>query len=221
MGLEYVELVMGVEERFGVRITNATAERFRTAGDLYFYILGRVERFKEQRCRGAAVFSQVRAALMNVLEVERRCVRPRAPLAELLGAQRPSRVWPKVQERFEFGLPELRNPGWVWPLAALVLVGAVGIWVAYSAVTACILSMAALLLLGLVFHWAWGHARLPASCNTVGDLVRTIVAKLPADADVEPAAVWDALRAIIAEACSVSRDEIRRDSRLVEDLMVG
>ena len=39
MGLDIVELVMTVEETFGIEIPDRDAERLRTVGDLYWYVL--------------------------------------------------------------------------------------------------------------------------------------------------------------------------------------
>jgi acyl carrier protein len=38
MGLDIVELVMAVEETFGIEIPDRDAERLRTVGDLYWYV---------------------------------------------------------------------------------------------------------------------------------------------------------------------------------------
>ena len=38
MGLDIVELVMTVEETFGIEIPDRDAERLRTVGDLYWYV---------------------------------------------------------------------------------------------------------------------------------------------------------------------------------------
>jgi acyl carrier protein len=38
MGLDIVELVMTVEETFGIEIPDRAAERLRTVGDLYWYV---------------------------------------------------------------------------------------------------------------------------------------------------------------------------------------
>ena len=44
MGLDTVELVMAVEEEFGVAIANAEAATIRTVGDLYWVVQGKLER---------------------------------------------------------------------------------------------------------------------------------------------------------------------------------
>jgi acyl carrier protein len=38
MGLDIVEMVMEVEETFGIEVPNHDAERLRTVGDLYWYV---------------------------------------------------------------------------------------------------------------------------------------------------------------------------------------
>lgn len=221
MGLDIVELVIDVEERFGTRIPDAHAERIRTAGDLYLYVLGRVQRFKDGSCRSATIFYRLRTALMNTLNVERRRVRPDVPVAELLGGRTPHSAWQQLQKQIEFNLPGLRYPKWLLPISWTVLASVVIVAFAWSMVAACVLSLVALLPIVFLNRWAQSRARVPTSCSTVGGLVGTIVTEMPRDAETEPAAVWDTVRQLISEITGIPRDSVTRESRLVEDLNMG
>jgi acyl carrier protein len=224
MGLDGVELVMDVEDRFGIRIPDGHAERIRTAGDLYLYVLGRVQRLKDGRCRSAVVFYRLRTALISAFDADRALVRLNTPVAQLVGNQAPHRAWKQLEQHLEFNLPGLRYPKWLGPgllggLICAVIAAVVGF--NWSVVAGCALPLVILLSLVPLNRLATAQARVPTSCNTIRGLVGTIVARMPSDAETEPDAVWDTVRELISDITGVPRDSIKRDSRLVEDLNLG
>ena len=221
MGLGGVGLLMDVEERFGIRIPDAHAERIRTAGDLYLYVLGRVQRLKDERCRSAVVFYCLRSALLHTLNVDRRSVRPDAAVADLLGSSTPHGAWRQLQKQIEFNLPDLQYPWWLFPASLATIASAAIIGLAWTLAAACILPLVALLPVVLLIHWADSRARVPAACSTVGGLVSSIVAEMPTDAETEPTAAWDTVRELISDMTGVPRDNITRGSRLAKDLNLG
>ena len=62
MSLDAVAIVMYVEDHFGIRITNAEAERVLTVGDLVSLIFGRISNSQEERCPTLQAFLTLRAA---------------------------------------------------------------------------------------------------------------------------------------------------------------
>jgi len=85
MGLDTVELVMAVEERFSIRIPNEVAARLATVGQMHHYV---VETLRQQ---GTPLdpetrFSMLADVISEQLGVTRELVRPEASFVDDLGA---------------------------------------------------------------------------------------------------------------------------------------
>src|SRR5262249_16894428 len=82
MGLDTVELVMEVEEAFGITIPDQEAEKIQTVGDLYHYILATLggPPLTTPGCLSAAAFYRLRRQLMGRFRIERRRIQPASTL---------------------------------------------------------------------------------------------------------------------------------------------
>ncbi len=74
MGLDIVELVMAVEETFGVSISDAEAVRCETPADVIAVVLGKLRTIEETGCVSQRGFYVLRRALTETLGIERRSV---------------------------------------------------------------------------------------------------------------------------------------------------
>jgi hypothetical protein len=83
MGLDGVEIVMKVEEAFGITIDDAEAGKITTPGQLIELVLSKVGRTVDEACLTQRAFHRLRAALMRHLGVSRKQIRPDAFLEEL------------------------------------------------------------------------------------------------------------------------------------------
>jgi len=86
MGLDTVELIMKVEEQFGIEIPNPEAAKLETVGLLHGYIveeLSRLGRFNGDR---DGVYAQLRDLICDQLGVEPEEVMPSARFVDDLGA---------------------------------------------------------------------------------------------------------------------------------------
>jgi acyl carrier protein len=89
MGLDTVELVMAIEEEFGMKIPNEQAARLETAGDLSSYVQRRLESDRGQPLDAAervAVWERVKAIVVEQLGVEPERVTQDAHIVLDLGA---------------------------------------------------------------------------------------------------------------------------------------
>src|SRR6266852_2774557 len=95
MGLDIVELVMTVEEHFGVTIPDAEAQRILTVGELYVYLLERTRRDGRIPCPTSQAFYRLRRILTEELGVDRALVRPATQLRTLFpaGLRENALVW--------------------------------------------------------------------------------------------------------------------------------
>jgi acyl carrier protein len=112
MGLDVIELVMEVEEHFGISIPDSQAERIYTVGELYGYILKQMGlkppgRKASIRCPTSRAFYQIRRTLTEELGVDRKAVRPAALLRDLFPADSRTAVWPRLSAALN--LPNLSD----------------------------------------------------------------------------------------------------------------
>lgn len=128
MGLESVELVMRVEETFGVTISDAEAVRCETPADVIALVLGKIQASGTEGCLSQRGFYVLRRALTEKLGIDRRVVtldtgirslcsgRSDPELWELLKLATKARRWPP--------LVRPRRLVWcLWLLTGVVLVG--------------------------------------------------------------------------------------------------
>ena len=101
MGLDTVELVMEIEDEFGLSIPDADAEMIQTVGQMHAYVCGKLRPTKEPVCPSARAFYRLRRALRRAQPVPRRCVRPSSLVSRLIPAECRHR-WAGVAE--EVGL---------------------------------------------------------------------------------------------------------------------
>ncbi len=66
MGLDAVELVMGVEDHFGISIQNSEAERVRSVGDLIALIQSRIDAAQAATCPTLSSFLQLRSCVREI-----------------------------------------------------------------------------------------------------------------------------------------------------------
>jgi acyl carrier protein len=85
MGLDTVELVMAVEERFSIRIPNGVAAQLATVGQMHHYV---VERLRQGGANpdSEAIYSVLADVISAQLGVKREVVRPEASFVDDLGA---------------------------------------------------------------------------------------------------------------------------------------
>lgn len=97
MGMDGVELVMEAEERFGVQITDAEAERIRTPGMFVDLIFSKVSKSPERFCRSQRAFYVLRRVFTEKFGVSRSTVRLDAPISSLGIPGTPKSYWPQAQ----------------------------------------------------------------------------------------------------------------------------
>jgi len=97
MGLDGVEILMAVEERFGISIPDEEAEITFTPGKLINLVLTKVRQADFSQCESRRAFYALRRALMKLTGVSRKAVRPEAELAELLPPRNRTEQWRELR----------------------------------------------------------------------------------------------------------------------------
>jgi acyl carrier protein len=95
MGLDSVELVMEIEDEFGISVPDADAELIETAGQLHAYVCHRLRPVAPGVCPSARASFLLRRTLVAHGPVTRAAVRPSSRIAELIRPEFRHR-WPAV-----------------------------------------------------------------------------------------------------------------------------
>ncbi|HSG69337.1 MAG TPA: acyl carrier protein, partial [Planctomycetaceae bacterium] len=128
MGLDIVELVMEVEDAFGIQIPDKDYEQIRTVGDLHDYIVRHrqppdVEDSNKARvCLTSATFLRLRRAFIQLFGISRRSVRTSSQLDELVPRVNRREKWNQLQEMVQLKLPALERPFWLFFLLAVCVI---------------------------------------------------------------------------------------------------
>lgn len=241
MGMDGVELVMEVEETFGLTIPDTEAQEIRTVGDLYALIVGKQRERdrpleRDGLCASASAFYALRRGAVAALAVDRAAVRPATSTATLLGPYLGRRVrWTQLETASGLRLPPLRWPvGVNYALVAVPL--SFGLWAGWWSYrvggdlgdaigTAVLVPIGTLFLLLMLAHPFRRH--LPRTCRTVrgliGDVVPRNIGTLAVQIGRRPTddETFDALRRIIVEILGVKPEAVTLEARFVEDLGLG
>jgi acyl carrier protein len=230
MGLDGVELVMEVEERYGIKLPDAEISRIRTVADLAGLVVARLPHINSI-CPTASMFYAIRRIFTEHAGVQRETVRPSARLNDLFPSQR-HRIWRELR-RHEISLPQLelserldRLLLWSSAVGAFALVGIfAALWIAtngWFALVVCLalitLYVGALCLVNRRFAVNW-----PKGVSTVGDLVRAVS---PYDASsgspgqrlLTQVKVLEEVRQMTAEQRRISIEKVKPESDFVRDL---
>ncbi len=224
MGLDGVELVMEVEDRFDISIPDDHAEHMRTVGDMCDYLSTRARSFLDCPCPTASHFYTLRRVLINQFGIERSGVRPTTPMKDLFPQETRFEDWRRLSDQLGSALPPLRWPRFA-PLLCLCL------FVAPIVATMLVPHLATFLLatVGSIVLLIVGYRvgrrwvlLIPEGAATVGALTRTLVKNvyLPTDRDPAELEAWirNQVFDIVSDVLNVERGSVKLESRFVEDL---
>jgi acyl carrier protein len=122
VGLDLVDLVLEVEDTFGIRFTNAEAEKWTRVGELIRGVYGKLHPpAGSWYCESGRAFYKFRKAMRQALPLERHQVRPGSSLELLLPIEHRPETWRRLQAA-GLDLPTLILPYRLF-VACLALVG--------------------------------------------------------------------------------------------------
>ena len=232
MGLDGVEMVMAVEEAFGIVITDAEAQQTRTLGQIVELVMKKVTMVEGSKCLSQRAFHLLRRQAANTLNVPKRDFRLDTPLEKIVPRENRRRLW----QRFGHSAgathwPELSRPG---PLVTLIAAATVIVFfVTGSAISkgsgSWILGYLSASAAAGLLGWAAAVATKPfkllfrAGYSNVEELTRFMVARNPEPLGANPEnwtheRVWSLVRVIIVEQTGVT--EFGKDSDIVKDLQI-
>jgi acyl carrier protein len=235
MSLDTVELVMEMEETFGIVIEDLDAEKIGTVGQAYRYILGRVELRTVAPCPSAALFYRLRRDLMGLLGADRLAIRPLSRIDDFLPVVNRRAAWTGLGNGLGVGLPRLVLAPWQrWLaldiglacgmaclVAGLIFEGVLPPAVAPAVGVLCLISAASSFAALLVFSRF--ASTIPEGCETIRGTVLATLGRQPGPAEGvaktwSPEEVWATLRELISEQLGVPRDQVTEEKHFVYDL---
>lgn len=231
MGLELVELVMEVEETFGIIVSDEAAPELQTVGQLHDYILECRRRTQQQRCPTGPVFRDVRRVLTETTSLPRQAIRPATELKTILPPRIRRQVWKRLKLQVPGRLRGLRLPFRLGPVLAggcLVagVVGAVMLAPLVGFVHALVLAGMATVAMLLVSFFVTRPFALafPHGVATVGDAARATLPpgyEMAVKQQMTDEEVWEKLQKIVADILGVKVEKVTPSARFVEDLGAG
>ncbi|HWG20151.1 MAG TPA: hypothetical protein VG225_06440 [Terracidiphilus sp.] len=107
MGLDEPELILRIEDEFGISIGDDEAAKARTVGDLYQLALSKLD--TAPHCVSSRAFYRTRKALAQGLEMPPRSIRPSTCLEPLMPRESRIEQWRAVARHSGLRFPQLRH----------------------------------------------------------------------------------------------------------------
>ncbi len=112
MGLDSVELLVTVEEAFGISFTDPEAEKIATVGDLYKGVWSKIkdrEQIENNKCKSAVLFYKFRNYFETEFDSKRKEIVPNSLLKNILPEVDIKTKWAKIEDGLELELPNLTH----------------------------------------------------------------------------------------------------------------
>ena len=238
MGVDFLDILMRVERQFGISIPNRDPElsNAQTVGGFYDLILRRLAPDKPEGRITSLAYDSLRQALASVSGADIASIKASTDLSALLPVAGRRVAWKRLESQLGLRLPRLGLPGGVSLVMALItmiigiVVGrtegiAAGLMV-FAIVIAIAIQLAKPLSVCFPTRYPLGREFLrlrPTRTVTVDDLNEQIVAEnyktlVERTNRWSRDEVWTILTQILVDALDVDPDEIKPESRFVEDL---
>lgn len=227
MGLDTVELIVALEDAFGIEIPDHAAVHLTTPRKVTDYVLCELKLVEQAPCMSQQAFYLLRRNLIPILGVGRAEFRPATRLEELIPIDNRVQTWARI--RSEIGVmavPDLVRPNWLFLLlSALTVLTALDVFI-----NAAILFENGQVALFISLFVAVGVGYLSAvvtrplkrefqpDCAAAGDLANYLMLHTPHVFKKEwtREEVATTVRGVVTEVTGVQN--FTDDSRFVEDL---
>ena len=224
MGLDGVELVMEIEDEFGISIPDEEAEKLETPRMVADWVCSKLAMTDEATCQSQRAFHLLRRSLVELLGLPRRAVRLDMSLREHVPAEAEQELWTGLGAACAVRTwPGLELPPW---MSNSLMAGGL---VVFGAITALAVmgSMGFMLgiFAGLVGAIGYGIAaarltrsyrtRIPSEQRTVRDLIPYVVLSERVGWSRETVGI--VVTRIVMDQLGVSEEKYTEDSNFVRD----
>jgi acyl carrier protein len=219
MGLDGVELVMALEEGFGVTITDADAEACVTPAIVIDLIFGKLRASDERVCVSQRAFHLLRKAMTRTLRIPRQSVALSADVRSFIAGRSERQVWNDLKTAVQArSWPALARPTWL--VASLWLL-TIGTFCALLAAFHWVVAAVGALVVGFAATRSTRPFRLciPARFSRVRSLVPFAV--------TSDAIAWtrdqvaSLVQKLVIEQLGLREGQYREDAHFVKDLGMG
>jgi hypothetical protein len=233
MGLEFVQIVMDVEESFGISFEDDEFTDINTIGDFAEAIKRKLPNPGEGPCLTSHCFYILRSSLIRLFGISRRDLKPTTSMDHLFSSVDRRTKWNNLSKDLELRLPDLCRPTWlegiIWGGAGLLLLAAItsSFLNNVSSNLPWVFATTAIGFFILAYKATEPFAtRFPSHCTTLGGVSRGLLqlnfgkisSRQKSWTDQE---VWDSLKRIILETAKVDPDEIVPEAHIYKDLALG
>ena len=225
MGLETVELVMDVEDHFGIHVKSAEMQPLYSVGDLMAVIRSRIAAAHALSCPSLAQFIRLRRLVRDVTGDPGIRPRPSEKIQATLSRRERVQLWRDLDARFDICPAGLWRPR-LLRYALLLTVLAALLGAVYLAITFSAGALAVWLLFTMALYWlttpfCWVP---PKGWTTYGEVTRQLVGATVATRNThltDDAALLDVLKTMIARSFGIDRALVVPEALFVEDLGMG
>lgn len=226
MGLDIVELVMDVEDHFGISISDTEGQRIRTVGDLVSLIQSRIEAAHLATCPTLSSFLCLRSCAREITSNGQLRIRTKTRIVDVLLPSQRRQLWKRLEAILGTPPPALRRP----PLLRKTLVGILFVLIILATASASSIDWAILpltltfaTLVAFVMHFSTVRFRTypPDGLATFGSVARRIAGSRVATERLHLRtfdAILEDLRPIVVDALGVDENEVVAEARFVEEL---
>jgi acyl carrier protein len=109
MGLDSVELVMAIEEEFGLEIKDEDAFYLTTVGEVFNYLRSKLTKIPPEDCLSQRVFYKLRRALIENYGLQRHMISPETVLSQLISIKEIEEGWPYLQMFIDLRTPSYKK----------------------------------------------------------------------------------------------------------------
>ena len=110
MGLDYVELIMAVEEEFGIQIPDHKAEKLTTVDKAYDYLKRELKAMPPENCLRQKLFFKFRRALIDNYGIDRKDITLQSKLGDIVEIKDLKQGWPFLSLFSELDFPKFEVP---------------------------------------------------------------------------------------------------------------
>ncbi len=242
MGLDFVEIIMAVEEEFGIKIPeNVSFYRYNTPGKMHAFVVRQLKAQARAACPTSRIFYELRRGALAAGLCLREVFRPSTSLERLAPVKLERRdQWDRWRKETDAPLPDLEHATRVSKVirtATLAATALGGLWAGATAYTftqsisitlwtalfGSVIS-GGLAFRGLARFCQTDQSEFPHQNRTVADLVRSLAAAEPTSAtqataySIDEDAVWRRLRHTLAVQLGTNEEEITREADFFRDL---
>jgi acyl carrier protein len=110
MGLDSVEILVNVENAFGITIANFEAEKITTVGDIHSIVWRSVQGRQSMRCKSQQLYYKLRHALITRFRVNKDAIELTASLNDIFPKTNRRLRYRKLEKELQLKLPPLVLP---------------------------------------------------------------------------------------------------------------